>query len=90
MRSTSWKVIKKSSVHMGLVHDEYGQFEGVDADILEAIEGEFRTDEGPPEPDAVLRDDGSWIISGSMSVDEMAERLSISIPQERHGPRVSC
>ena len=79
------EIIKKSSVHMGLVHDEYGQFEGVvtNADILEVIVGEFRTDEGPPEPDAVLRDDGSWIISGSMSVDEMAERLSISIPQER-------
>lgn len=78
-------VIKKSPVHMALVHDEYGQFEGVvtNADILEAIVGAFRTDEGPPEPDAVLRHDGSWLISGSMPVDEMAERLFISIPQQR-------
>ena len=52
-------------------------------DILEAIVGEFRTDEGLPEPDAVLRDDGSWLISGSMPVDEMAERLSIPVPRER-------
>jgi putative hemolysin len=78
-------IIKRSPVHMALIHDEYGHFEGVvtNADILEAIVGEFRTDEGLPEPDAVLRDDGSWLISGSMPVDEMAERLSIPVPRER-------
>ena len=77
--------IKGSAVHMALVHDEYGQFEGVvtNADILEAIVGDFRTDEGPVEPDAVRRDDGSWLIAGSMPVDEMAERLSIALPPER-------
>jgi putative hemolysin len=72
-------------VHMALVHDEYGQFEGVvtNADILEAIAGAFRTDEGPLEPDAVRRADGSWLISGSMPADEMADRLSIVLPAER-------
>ena len=70
---------------MALVHDEYGHFEGVvtNADILEAIVGEFRTDEGPVEPDAVQRDDGSWLIAGSMPVDEMADRLSMALPPER-------
>ena len=29
------------------------------------------------------RDDGSWLIAGSMPVDEMADRLSIAIPPER-------
>jgi putative hemolysin len=78
-------VIKASTVHMVLVHDEYGHFEGVatNADILEAIVGASRTDEGPPEPDAVRRQDGSWLLSGSMAADEMAERLGISIPSER-------
>jgi putative hemolysin len=78
-------IIKESQVHMVLVHDEYGHFEGVvtNADILEAIVGASRTDEGPPEPDAVRREDGSWLLSGSMAADEMAERLSIAIPQER-------
>jgi putative hemolysin len=70
---------------MALIHDEHGNFEGVltNSDILESIAGAFETDEGPPEPDAVLREDGSWLISGSMPVDEMGERLSISAPQER-------
>jgi putative hemolysin len=78
-------VIKASPVHMALVHDEYGHFQGVvtNADILEAIVGDFRTDEGPIEPDAVQRDDGSWLIAGSMPVDEMADRLFIALPPER-------
>jgi putative hemolysin len=78
-------VIKGSPVHMALVHDEYGQFEGIvtNADILEAIAGAFRTDEGWVEPEAVRRDDGSWLISGSMPADEMADRLSIALPPDR-------
>jgi putative hemolysin len=70
---------------MALVHDEYGQFEGLvtNADILEAIAGAFRTEEGAAEPEAVQRDDGSWLISGSMPADEMADRLSISLPPDR-------
>jgi putative hemolysin len=72
-------IIQKSAVHIGLVHDEYGHFEGLvtNADILEAIVGGFRTDEGPAEPGAVQRDDGSWLISGSMPADEMAEHFGL-------------
>ena len=78
-------LIKGSPVHMALVHDEYGHFEGVvtNTDILGAIVGDFRTNEGPVELDAVQRDDGSWLIAGSMPVDEMAERLPIAVPPER-------
>src|SRR5262245_5733309 len=78
-------VIKGSPVHLALVHDEYGQFEGIvtNADILEAIAGVFRTDEGWVEPEAVRRNDGSWLISGSMPADEMADRLSIALPPDR-------
>ena len=78
-------IIKASPVHMALIHDEYGNFRGIvtNADILEAIVGDFRTDEGPVEPDAVRRDDGSWLIAGSMPADEMADRLSITLSPER-------
>ena len=53
------------------------------ADILEAIIGNFQTDAGTPEPDTVRRDDGSWLIAGIMAVDEFAERLGIPVPEER-------
>jgi magnesium and cobalt exporter, CNNM family len=78
------QTIKTSAVHMALIHDEYGHFEGVvtNADILEAIVGAFRTDEGLIE-DAVQRADGSWLISGGMPADEMADLLAIPIPQSR-------
>jgi putative hemolysin len=78
-------VIKDSPVHMALIHDEYGNFQGIvtNSDILEAIVGDFRTDEGPVEPDAVQREDGSWLIAGRMPADEMADRLAMVIPQER-------
>jgi putative hemolysin len=78
-------IIKGSPVHMALIHDEYGHFQGVVtiADILEAIVGAFRTGEEADAPDAVRREDGSWLIAGSMPVDEMAEKLSMAVPQER-------
>ncbi len=77
--------LKDSAVHVGLVHDEFGHFEGVvtSADILEAIVGNFRTEEGPPEANAVERDDGSWLLAGSMPVDELMELLSIPLPERR-------
>jgi putative hemolysin len=71
--------LKDSPVPMALVQDEYGHFVGVvtPSDILEAIAGAFHTGEGPPEPDAVQRADGSWLIEGSMPVDEVSELLGV-------------
>jgi len=77
--------LKAAPFHIGLVHDEYGAFEGVvtAADILESIVGAFHSEEGPPEPDFVRRGDGSYLISGSMPVDEFGELLSIPLPRRR-------
>ncbi|MBF9231811.1 hemolysin family protein [Microvirga alba] len=78
-------MLRDAEVPMALVHDEYGHFEGVvtPADALEAIVGAFRSDTETPEPDAVRREDGSWLLSGSMPVDEMAETLGVSLPENR-------
>jgi putative hemolysin len=78
-------ILRDSPVHMGLVHDEYGTFQGVvtSADILESIVGSFHTEEGPAEPAAVRRDDGSYLISGWMPAVEFAELLGITLPASR-------
>ena len=75
--------IRSTPLHMALVHDEYGHFEGLvtSADLLQAIVGiGVQNGGGAAEPDAVQRADGSWLVSGSMPVDEFAERLSFPIP----------
>ena len=78
-------ILKASPVHIGLVHDEYGHFEGVvtTADILESIVGVFHSETGPTEPAVVRRDDGSLLISGWMPVDEFSELTRIRLPAER-------
>jgi putative hemolysin len=80
------ETLRDAEVPMGLIHDEYGHFEGIvtPADVLEAIAGAFRSDaEVGEEPHAVLRDDGSWLLSGSMPADEMAEQLGCALPAKR-------
>ena len=79
------EVLRQAEVPMALVHDEYGHFDGVvtPADILDAIAGAFRSDEGEAEPEAVQREDGSWLLAGWMPADEMAEQLGIALPERR-------
>jgi putative hemolysin len=76
-------VLRTAAVPMALVHDEYGHFEGVvtPANIMEAIAG---TQEGAPgEHGAVRREDGSWLIAGDLSVDEMADIIGFALPARR-------
>jgi putative hemolysin len=78
-------ILRDASVHIGLVHDEYGVFQGVvtSADILEAIVGAFHTEEGPAELAFVKREDGSYLISGWMNAIELAALLGIELPAQR-------
>lgn len=78
-------VLREADVPMALVHDEYGHFDGVvtPADILDAIAGAFRSDEGDDEPEALRREDGSWLLAGWMPADEMAEQLGLTLPERR-------
>lgn len=79
------EVLREEEVPMGLVHDEYGHFVGLvtPADILEAIAGVFRSDLGDTEFYATQREDGTWMFSGAMPADEMADMLEIVLPAER-------
>ncbi|MBI5265164.1 MAG: HlyC/CorC family transporter [Bradyrhizobium sp.] len=79
-------ILKAAPVHIGLVHDEYGMFEGVvtATDILESIVGAFHSEAGPPEPAFVRRADRSLLIAGWMPVDEFGDLLSIPLPPHRH------
>lgn len=78
--------LRDAELPMALVHDEYGHFEGVvtPADLLAAIAGAFRSDvDVGTDPPAVEREDGSWLLSGSLPADEMADRLGIDLEDDR-------
>ena len=78
-------VLRDAAIPIALVHDEYGHFEGIvtPADLLAAISGAFRSDIDDGDEPAVQRDDGSWLLSGSMAADEMADRLGLDLPANR-------
>jgi putative hemolysin len=72
--------LRKTSLHMVLVYDEYGHFEGIvtSGDILEAITGAFSQDE--TEEQAMLqRADGSYLVAGWTPVDEFIDIIRVPI-----------
>lgn len=78
--------LRDADVPMAVVIDEYGHFEGVvtPADLLAAIAGEFRSDmDDQHDPALVHREDGSWLVSGSLAADMLAERLDFRLGEER-------
>ena len=80
------EALRESDVPMALVHDEYGHFEGImtPLDLLIAITGEFVSDqEVGTDPAFVERADGSWLFSGSLSADNMADKLGLDLPDNR-------
>ncbi|MDH4412194.1 MAG: hemolysin family protein [Rhizobium sp.] len=72
--------LRRTSLHMVLVYDEYGHFEGIitSGDILEAITGAFSQDE-TEEQAMVRRDDGSYLVAGWTPVDEFIDVIRIPI-----------
>jgi putative hemolysin len=79
-------VLRSAEVPLAFVHDEYGHFEGLvtPADLLAALAGAFQSDlDEDRDPPLVERDDGSWWVSGSISADALADRLALTLPEDR-------
>ncbi|MCZ8180583.1 MAG: hemolysin family protein [Rhizobium sp.] len=75
--------LRKTSMHMVLVYDEYGHFEGIvtSGDILEAITGAFSQDE-TEEQAMVQRQDGSYLVAGWTPVDEFVDIIRVPIDSD--------
>ena len=70
------ETFRRSSVHLGVVTNEYGGIEGLvtPADILKAIAGDLPEMGSRDTAGAVQREDGSWLVDGHLAV-HAAERV---------------
>jgi len=76
--------LQRKQSQMAVVVDEYGGTAGLVTveDLLEEIVGEIR-DEHDVESDAVTDEgDGNFVMSGRVSVDEVADQLGVTIERE--------
>lgn len=76
---------KRTGEHLAIVVDEYGGVSGLVTldDILEAIVGDIPWSGEQAQPDAVRRDDGSWLIEGMMPIDEFMDLFDLrTLPGE--------
>jgi len=66
------ELFKKTGIHMALVVDEYGVVQGLVTlnDILVEIVGDVSSADELENPQAVQREDGSWLLDGMLPVDE--------------------
>jgi putative hemolysin len=68
---------KETGVHIALVTDEYGGIEGLVTlnDLMEAIVGDLPSLEHEEEPLIIEREDGSWLLDGSLDIDDLKNLL---------------
>ena len=68
---------QRSSTHLAVVTDEYGEIEGITTpiDILKAIAGELPDLGSRERAEYVQREDGSWLVDGHMPIEELQQRL---------------
>ncbi len=74
------ELFKQSGIHMALIVDEYGSVQGLITlnDILEEIVGDIPTAEELADPEAIKREDGSWLLGGMLSIDKFKEIFHIN------------
>lgn len=71
------EAFKQAGKHMALVTDEFGSIVGLVTlnDVMEAIVGEFPSQEERAKPAAKRREDGSWLIDAMLEIEKLEQAL---------------
>ncbi len=75
--------LQKNKIHMAIVVDEFGGFEGIVTleDILEEIVGEIHDEYDKVEKNYEILKDGSIIVDASMQVSDFNKKFNVDIPE---------
>jgi putative hemolysin len=70
---------RKARAQCALIVDEYGELQGLVTltDVLTAIVGELPSSDIAEEQDVVMREDGSWLMDGSVPIERLKSVLEI-------------
>ena len=82
------QLFQQTGNHIALVVDEYGIIQGLVTinDILKAIVGDIPRIDESEIPSIVRRDDGSWLMDGTVGIDEFKKVVRLKmIPGEKNG-----
>ncbi len=73
------ELFKQTVTHMALVVDEYGVIQGLVTlnDVMIEIVGDVPSAEELENPQAVQREDGSWLLDGMLPIDEFFELFDL-------------
>jgi putative hemolysin len=70
---------RKERVQFGLIVDEYGDLQGLVSltDVLTSIVGDLPEPDDAGDTDMVRREDGSWLVDGSVGIERLKQVLEI-------------
>ena len=73
------ELFKQTITYIALVVDEYGVIQGLVTlkDIMSEIVGDVPEEPGGEEPQAVQREDGSWLLDGMLHIDEFYQLFDL-------------
>ena len=85
--STQLVQFQRRRQRIALIVDEYGDIQGIVTleDILEEIVGEFTTDPGDDEEDAIRDGADTWLVNGAANIRELNRTQDWSLPTD--GPK---
>lgn len=81
------EAFRTSHRHLALVMDEFGAVEGLVSvgDLLEGLVGALPGDPSEAGASFIARDDNSWLVEGSATIDEVTSTLDVEVPENETG-----